>query len=48
MVGIIDQHLNMQFFVEKAIQELVESGCAIRVPTFPVVCSPLPVVVTKT
>ena len=32
-------------FVEEAIQELVESGCAIRVPTFPVVCSPLQVVV---
>ena len=32
-------------FVEEAIQELVESGCAIGVPTFPVVCSPLQVVV---
>ena len=31
--------------IEEAIQELVESGCAIGVPTFPVVCSPLQVVV---
>jgi hypothetical protein len=32
-------------FVEETIQELVESGCAVKVPTFPVVFSPLQVVV---
>lgn len=32
-------------FVSEAIQELVESGCAVRVPTCPTVCSPLQVVV---
>lgn len=34
-------------FVFEAIQELVESGCAIRGPTCPSVCSPLQVVNAK-
>ena len=32
-------------FVSEAVQELVDSGCAVSVPTCPVVCSPLQVVV---
>ena len=32
-------------FVTEAIQELVESGCAARVSSYPTVCSPLQVVV---
>ena len=32
-------------FVTEAIQEKVESGCAVRVPTYHTICSPLQVIV---